>query len=107
MNLLPKTEKESLKKGLKYRFIIVISLLISVSFFIGLIMLLPSYFLASGYFSKTAPENHFLKSESDSSIEEILNLPGEIGSKLNFFQVNINDISVADYFYEIVSYLPG
>jgi hypothetical protein len=105
MNLLPKTEKENLKKGLKLRFVVSALFLLSASFLIGFILLLPSYFLASSYFSKaTSPE--FTAPKSDVPVEEILNLPAEVGSKLSFFQSNINDVSVADYFSKIVSYLP-
>lgn len=106
INLLPKTEKENLKKGLKLRFIIVALSLLSALFLIGFFMFLPSYFLASGYLSKIIPGNYFLESKDDNSIEEILNLPVEISSKLSFFQSNIDNISVADYFSKIVDYLP-
>jgi hypothetical protein len=52
MNLLPKTEKEDLKKGLKLRFIIMASFLLFASFLIGLGMFLPAYFLASANLKK-------------------------------------------------------
>ncbi len=106
MNLLPKTEKEDLKKGLKLRFAIVAMFLLSASFLIGFVMFLPSYFLAFGYFSKTAPDSYFLKPENSDSINKILSLPDEISSKLGFFQSNIHNVSVADYFSKIVDNLP-
>ncbi|MFH0804311.1 MAG: hypothetical protein V1896_01795 [Candidatus Zambryskibacteria bacterium] len=107
MNLLPKTEKENLKKGLRLRFVIVALLLLSASFLASFIMLLPSYFLAFGYFSAIAPENQFSGSNNEDSIEKILNLPAEINSKLGFFQSNVAEISEADYLSKIVGYLPG
>ncbi|OHA86889.1 MAG: hypothetical protein A3A96_02890 [Candidatus Zambryskibacteria bacterium RIFCSPLOWO2_01_FULL_39_39] len=107
MNILPKTEKENLKKGLKLRFIVASSLLLAASFLIGFIMLSPAYFLASGYFTKESSLNYFLKSEDDVSIKKILDLPGEIGLKLNFFQSNTGDLSVADNLSQIVAFLPS
>lgn len=106
MNLLPKTEKEALKKGLKLRFAIVALFLLSVSFLFGFIMFLPSYLLAAGYFSKVSGGVYFSESKNDDSVKKILNLPGEIDSKLSFFQANIKNISLADYFSQIVNLLP-
>lgn len=106
INLLPKKEKEALKKGLKLRFIVVASFIFSVSFLVGFIMLLPSYFLVSSYSSKTVSNAYFLESQNTESFQKIINLPEEVGSKLKFFQSNINNISVADYFSKIVEYLP-
>jgi hypothetical protein len=107
MNLLPKTEKEALEKGLKTRLAVMIMFLLAASFLIGSIMFLPSYFLASGYFSKAVSENYLLGSKDDDSVKKIINLPTEINSKLNFFQSNIKDVSVADYFSKIVDNLPS
>jgi hypothetical protein len=106
MNLLPKTEKENLKKGLKSRFTIVALSMLSLSLFVGFIMLLPSYFLVSSYLSEVVSENNISKSKDDASIKKILNLPVEISSKLDFFQSNISDISVVDYFSKVIGYLP-
>lgn len=106
MNILPKTEKENLRKGLRLRFVVASTLLLSAAFLIGFIMLSPSYFLASGYFAKDTSMN-FLKSEDGDSVKKILDLPGEVGLKLNFFQSNIDDVSVANYFSQIVGFLPG
>jgi hypothetical protein len=106
MNLLPKTEKEALKKGLKLRFAVLAMFLLSLSFLVGFIMLLPSYFMVFGYFSKETSGNYFSGSKNDDSVKEILNLPSEISLKLSFFQSNMKDISVADYFSKIVGHLP-
>jgi hypothetical protein len=107
MNLLPKTEKEDLKKGLKLRLIVVTSFLLSASFLIGFVFLLPSYFLVSSYFSKANSAGDLLGSKDDDSVKKILNLPTEINSKLVFFQSNISSTSLADYFSKIVGYLPA
>jgi hypothetical protein len=107
MNLLPKTEKETLKEGLKSRFIIVASFLVAASFLMGFIMLLPSYFLTLVSSLEGTSGNNYPGAENKDSIEKILNLPEEINSKLKFFQSNINNVSVADSFYKITSHLPG
>jgi len=106
MNLLPKTEKEILKKGLKLRFIIVALFLFSASILVGFIMFLPSYFLASGFFYKAPVGGYFLDPQNADSVKEILDLPNNINSKLSFFQSNIINISLADYFSKIVGCLP-
>jgi hypothetical protein len=106
MNLLPKTEKEDLKKGLKLRLAVVALFLLTASFGVGFIMFLPSYFLASGYFSKSVASDYFLEPKNSDLINKTLNLPGEIDSKLIFFQSNIGDVSTADYFSKIVDNLP-
>jgi len=105
MNLLPKTEKEKLEKGLKLRFTVLAMFLLSAAFLIGFIMLLPSYFLAFSDFSKAAAPS-FVAPRGDVYVEEILSLPAEINSKLGLFQSNMNEISVADYFSKIVNLLP-
>lgn len=107
INLLPKAEKEFLKKGLKLRFVIVASFLLTTIFLLGLIMLLPAYFLASGFFSKTASDGYLLELKNDDLTKEILNLPTEISTKLNIFQLNSNDISASGYLSKIVGFLPS
>jgi len=106
MNLLPKTEKEKLKKGLKYRLLVIISFLVSAAFFAGFIMLLPSYFLTLGYFSKDAPASPYWGEESEDEAKEILNLPDEIDLKLKFFQSKIQSASAVDHIYKIIDFLP-
>lgn len=106
INLLPKIEKEFLRKGLKLRFVTVASLLIAATFLVGLVMLLPAYFLASDLFSRDATGGSLLESKDDSSAKKILNLPAEINSKLSIFQTSVNDVSTSDYFSKIVSFLP-
>jgi hypothetical protein len=107
MNLLPKTEKENLKKGLKLRFVILVSFLLAGSFLAGLIMFLPSYFLASSYLNEATTVNYFLKPKGGGSVKDILNLPNEINLKLSFFQSDVKSASIADYFSKIVNFLPA
>ena len=73
MNLLPETE--ILKKGLKIRFIITALILLTSSFVIGTIMLLPGHFLAKGYVLETESENYSV----GGNLQEILKLPKTAG----------------------------
>lgn len=107
MNLLPNKEKEDLKKGLKLRSLILTSFLLAASFLIGFVMLLPSYFLALGNFSKVTPENYLSRAKNENSAENILNLPQEIDSKLKFLQLNNDSKSAVDSIFQIIKYLPA
>lgn len=105
MNLLPKKEKEDLKKGLKSRFAIMTMFLVSVTFLLSFITLLPSYFLTID-FSGMTPVSFSQKTENQ-DLAKILNLPEEINSKFGFFQSNINNASVTDSLYKIIKDLPN
>jgi len=107
MNLLPKTEKENLKKGFRLRFFVVASFLAAVSFLIAFVMLLPSYFMTLGYFSNAVQKGVDLSAEDRESMENILNLPQEIDYKLKFFQTNTNQIPATDSLYKIIGQLPS
>ena len=106
MNLLPQTEKENLKKGLKYRFLVVLMFLVGSVFFIGFVMLLPSYFLTSGYFYKETPRTPYLGTENEEIVKEILNFPEEIDFKLKFLESNTRNISAVNSIYKIIDFLP-
>jgi len=106
MNLLPQTEKEILKKGLKLRFLILTSFLISASFLLGLVMLLPAYFLTSGNLSRVALENYSSEIKNENSVEATLSLPEEVNSKLKFLQSNNGNASAVDTISQIIKYLP-
>jgi len=106
MNLLPITEKENLKKSLRQRFLILASFLLSASLFFGFIMLLPSYFLTLGNFSKISSENSLSTLGSEDSVKIIMDLPQEINSKLNFLQSNNNNVPITDIILKIIKYLP-
>lgn len=106
MNLLPKEEKENLKKGLKLRSVIMILFLLSTSFFVGFITLLPSYFLISGYFFDNGSEK-ITKEEDANLTREFSGLPSEISSKLGFFRSGTDNEPLADYFSKIANLLPA
>jgi hypothetical protein len=106
MNLLPITEKEDLKKGLKLRLIIIFLLLLIISFIFGTIMLLPSYFLALGNLSKIELTDHSFNKENESLTKEILDLPKEIDFKLKFLQSIETNISSIDIFNGILNSIP-
>jgi len=106
MNLLPTTEKNELRKGLKLRLIVVFLILISISFFIGFVMLWPSFFMTLDYFGSNNSENYSVGNESDSAMEQTLNLPAEINEKLSILQSDLNAVSVVESFNKIISFLP-
>ncbi|MEK7669499.1 MAG: PilN domain-containing protein [Patescibacteria group bacterium] len=106
MNLLPNTGKEALKKGLRLRLLVVASSLLTVSFLIGTVMLLPSYFLTLGNFSKTEIVSSSSKVEDENLTKEILNLPSEIDFKLKFLQSNAANLPVGDIFSKITNSIP-
>lgn len=92
MNLLPKEQKDDLKKGFKMRFAIVVSFLVSISFLIGIILLFPAYFLTPGR-SFSAPDQTLSDLTNNPADQEILNLPEEIKSKLALVQTDLNQVS--------------
>lgn len=106
MNLLPITEKEAIKKGLKRRFIIMAALLLSVSFGVGVIMLAPSYFLVLGNISKIEMNDNLVGIENKDEVEEMLNLPIEINSKLKFMQSIGSNQSTVEIFNKIIKFVP-
>lgn len=103
MNLLPNTERESLKKGLKLRFATMTLFIISASLLIGFVSLLPAYFLTANHLSN----GYSSGVKDDGSTKEMLNLPGEINLKLGFLQSSVNGIAVTDFFSKIINYLPN
>lgn len=106
MNLLPITEKEILKKGLKTRFVIVTMILTSLAFLISIIMLIPSYFLIKEHSSTVLANNALMKTGNEESLKDILNLPKEIDTKLKYFQSNLSSTGVISSFGAITSRLP-
>lgn len=103
MNLLSKTEKDNLKKGLKLRLMVVALFLLSASFLVGTVMLLPAYFLALGNLSGIQLAESSLGVKNENLDEGILNLPGQIDSRLKFFQSNLANLPVVDLFSKIIS----
>lgn len=106
MNLLPETERKNLKKGFKDRSIIIASILAILVFSTSCIMLLPSYFLAAGNYSKIILENNTSGISSEKMTDEILSLPEEIDSKLKFVQLSNTKIVFVDYISEVIKFLP-
>lgn len=106
MNLLPITEKEAIKKGLKRRFIIMTSLLLAISFWVGVIMLVPSYFLVLGNISKIEINNSSIDIKNNGEVEEMLNLPMEINSKLKFMQDVAANQSSIEIFNKVIGLVP-
>jgi Tfp pilus assembly protein PilN len=106
MNLLPITEKEELKQKLKTRSWVVMLLLVVTAFILGLVMLVPSYFLALGNFSKISSENQLSSIEDEELIKTTLSLPEEINNKLQVVQAVSNNTSAGDSIINIMKFLP-
>jgi len=104
MNLLTDTEKENLKKGLNTRFAIISLFLISLSFLIGVIMLVPSYLLTKEHLSIAGVSK---SPEADENLSrEIANLPAEINPKLEIFRSHLKDFGTVDTISKIIMFLP-
>lgn len=106
MNLLPITEKDNLKKGLRLRFLILISFIVSGAFLAGIVMLAPAYLIGLGNFSRLNFENNSPRVEASDSDTQFLNLPAEIDAKSKFLQNYNSSVKVMDSFTEIVKFLP-
>lgn len=103
MNLLPQTEKDILRKGFKARSYIVLSNILSVSVFIGLVMLSPAYFFADSHLESIAL-NASAKGEDQDAVKTALQIPDEINSKLAFMESYVKNPSMADYISSVTSY---
>lgn len=106
MNLLTKTEKEILKKGLRLRFIIVGMYLLSFSLLLGFVTLLPAYFLMKESLSRPEVQNS-TRDLNENSAKEILDLPVKIDLRLKILQSNLMSLSATDAFYKITNQLSG
>lgn len=89
------TEKDNVKKGLKRRFIILFSFLVSAAFLAGAALLLPSYLLTRGDFIAIELRNSSFRAREESS-SNILNLPAEINAKMKLFEVDERNIKAID-----------
>lgn len=101
MNLLPDTEKQSLRMELKKRLIVVAASLLSMSFIIGFITLLPAYILIRTRFSEIEKNNSSKIEEVRQDEIDVLNLPKEVDQKLKIFESSNNRDSVVQVIYEI------
>lgn len=106
MNLLPNEDKDVLKNGLKQRFVIVANILLTTSFLIGIVMLLPSYFLIRIHLGQIDALNYPVKTENEESTKDILDLPKEIDSKLKFLEANIENKRIVDSLSKLILSVP-
>ncbi|HEY4479880.1 MAG TPA: hypothetical protein VJB58_00200 [Candidatus Paceibacterota bacterium] len=103
MNLLPQTDKDAIRHGLKLRFIIVANVFISVSMIIGTIMLLPPFFLTKVQFDNAVSDNSSTRVEDAELTKSYLLIPNEIESKLELMGEAMTKTSALDVFSKIVS----
>lgn len=107
INLLPKTEKDILKRGLKLRFFIVSAGLVFFGMFAGVVFLSPSYVLAviksSEIKLKGTPSNILSQEEKNKLIE----LPNKIKNKLQIMEMVVNKKSISDTFFSFLADMPN
>ncbi|MEK7642670.1 MAG: PilN domain-containing protein [Patescibacteria group bacterium] len=107
MNLLSETQKGLIKKGLRLRFLIVLSLMLAGAFVINITILLPAYFLARVRLVEVSNILYALPSEdTKGGNSSTLSLPGEINSKLGVYESNIPKYFVVEVFSSVAGVLP-
>lgn len=106
MNLLPEKEKANLKKGLKLRFAVTLLVLLSIPFFFGSIILLPSYLLALVNFSETKTENGPAINDNNQEFQDVLNMPDSISGKLLIFQSNLSGHTALEILNKFINAMP-
>lgn len=106
MNLLSATEKENIKSVFKSRTIKVAMYAISFVMLSGLVMLLPAYFISTGYMQDKSVEKLSRILIKASEIEELLKLPEEINAKADFVQAHTSKPSAVQIIEKILSFLP-
>ena len=106
MNLLPNTEKDLLKKGLKLRSLVLTLILVTSALICGLIMLLPPYFLTKDHFLSAVSSQDSQKiGETEEENDE--NIPEEIESKLKFLQSHVSTRSAVTSISKALDSLSG
>lgn len=107
INLLPKTEKENLKKGLKLRFWVITLFFITAAFGLGILVLLPSHFLVLSNLAQTELADESVAIKNGGEMEDILNLPEKINLRSAFFQTNNANLSAIDVLVKITEVIPA
>lgn len=102
MNLLPNTEKENLKKGLKLRLLLSLLLLLSIVSLLGVITLLPPYLLLSSNLSELKSVEAQSMKKDNKEIEDVLNLPNQINAKFSIFQASLARASFINVIKKII-----
>jgi hypothetical protein len=106
MNLLPIESKNVLKEGFKSRFNLIVCTLLILVVLVGLIMLLPTYFLTKSQLSVINYINTVNKNESEESVLKALDLPFEIDYKVSLINTNIRSLKVGQTIFDIIYFLP-
>lgn len=106
MNLLLEQDKQDIKKGLKNRFIIVLLGAVSCAFIIGIILLLPAYFISDAKLSTNDIPKNLAENAETNSADKSLDIPNEISTKIDLINSNINSKNISDYIKDITKLLP-
>lgn len=103
MNILPDINKKDLKRGLRTRFVVVALIILSASFIVGTVLLVPAYVLTRDAMGNQG-ENF---TPEDLNEQEILKLPQEIKTKLWFYQAHVESSSFVETLSKILNYKPA
>lgn len=107
INLLPTTEKEILKKGLKIRFFIVSVGLVFVAMFMGVVFLFPTYVLTSAKYSDVYLNNTSISGSDVENKKGVLELPNEIKNKLQTMEFVVNRDSIVSILGKFFTNMPS
>lgn len=88
MNILPEEQKHNLYKGLKIRFFIVFSGVVSFGLLASSAMLVPGYLASKIELEEIISQTKFANLEINEETKNIVELPKEINSKLKFIRSN-------------------
>ena len=88
MNILPDLQKNNFYKGLKTRFLIILSVIISFGLLASSIMLIPGYLASNIELEDIISQTKSAKKEINKETQDILDLPKSINSKVRFIRSN-------------------
>jgi hypothetical protein len=107
MNLLPKEEKDLIKGTFKSRSIGAALYVVSFVLISGIVMLMPVYFVSTGYMQEDSVRGGSGSKIIDSGeVEELLKIPEEINAKASFVQSFVSMPSSVETINKIFSFLP-
>src|SRR3989344_7162423 len=88
MNILPDLQKNNFYKGLKTRFLIILSIIISFGLLASSIMLIPGYLASKIELEDIISQTKSAKKEINKETQDILDLPKSVNSKVRFIRSN-------------------
>lgn len=105
MNLLSVNEKNNLQKGLRFRYLVILNILVTASFLLGTAVLIPAYVLIRNDLS-FATSNSSVKLVGETVVQDLLKVPNEIETKLKLIQSNLAEQRTVRSISLVVDLLP-